>query len=352
MDKTLLMLVDRPIAFHRCFAEIGGSANAGLFLSQAVYWSFRTDDPEGWFWKTREEWKEETYLSRTEQETVRKTLKKAGFIEEKREGLPARLYFRINLNNITKALESIVGRKPANKTAGNPPTGQQETGQPAGGKPAIISETTSETTTETIRESRPASLSGSPSAQEASGEPSPAVPTLPAFDQQANFPATRRLELNHPPHRDPGGGSSPGGKVEAESGTAANGPAPSEDLTVESAGRGLLEELEAMAAGIRVSAERELGPAEVVRSGPLPPQGKPLSATDPVHQLADEFIQLLLKEYGDGLAFFQSRGIDLEASRIGLLHAVVENPERYRKIKDRRLFMRKWLLNERARLPV
>ncbi|WP_414756585.1 hypothetical protein [Anabaena sp. CCY 9910] len=60
-----------PIAFHRVYATIAGSACAGLFLSQAMYWDSRTDDPEGWFYKTYEQWTSETALSRYELDKIR-----------------------------------------------------------------------------------------------------------------------------------------------------------------------------------------------------------------------------------------------------------------------------------------
>lgn len=109
-----------------------------------------------------------------------------------------------------------------------------------------------------------------------------------------------------------------------------------------------------MAADIRASAEREFRPPGA--TGPSPPpdplQGLPFPANDPVRSLAADFMRLILQEFDEGYDTFRRRGLDLEASRTGLLCAVVENPERYGKIKDRRLYVRKWLLNERARRPV
>ncbi|MBT9160236.1 MAG: hypothetical protein DDT26_01511 [Dehalococcoidia bacterium] len=89
--------LDKPIAFHRSFSEVSGSVCAGIFLSQCVYWSKRTNDPDGWFYKSQSEWTEETTLSRREQESSRKRLKELGIIEEKKEGLPCRIYFRVNV---------------------------------------------------------------------------------------------------------------------------------------------------------------------------------------------------------------------------------------------------------------
>lgn len=136
-----LEALDRPIAFHRIFRRVGGSVNAALFLSQAHYWSQRLpDDREGWFYKSRDEWEEETTLSRYEQEGARKHLVKAGILEEKREGLPARLWFRVNHEVLAeKIVTALLGE--------NPPTGGRETNQPDGGKPTDIhTESTAEST--------------------------------------------------------------------------------------------------------------------------------------------------------------------------------------------------------------
>jgi hypothetical protein len=94
----------RPIAFQPVFSKIGGGALAGLFLSQAFYWDERTKDPDGWFYKTQDEWERETTLTRREQETVRRKLIERGLIEEQKRGLPCKLYYRLNRQNIIIAL--------------------------------------------------------------------------------------------------------------------------------------------------------------------------------------------------------------------------------------------------------
>lgn len=149
-------LLDRPIAFHRCLAELGGSVNAGLMLSQALYWAKRTKADNGWFWKTAEEWQEETYLTRTEQATARKQLKRLSCWQEDLRGVPAKLYYRIDFDELDKLLSQskslgilqpslqdsskLDNRNPENKIAGNLKT-------------FLLSETTTETTSETTTES-------------------------------------------------------------------------------------------------------------------------------------------------------------------------------------------------------
>lgn len=104
MDSNALkVLLDRPIAFHRCLAAISGSANAGLMLSQAIYWTPRGREAP-WFYKTQAEWFEETYLTRWEQEQARKLLRKAGLVEEVLKGVPARIHYRVDFDELARRL--------------------------------------------------------------------------------------------------------------------------------------------------------------------------------------------------------------------------------------------------------
>lgn len=144
---TIHEFLDRPIAFHRIFAKIGGSVNAGIFLSQAFYWSSRTKDPNGWFYKTQAEWEEETCLTRREQETARRNLRDAGILEEALAGIPARLFFRINVSAahakmIAHAkLNSLSMAESAKLDCTNPPSSDAQIRQTT-----ICTESTSEST--------------------------------------------------------------------------------------------------------------------------------------------------------------------------------------------------------------
>jgi len=115
--NLLQSLLDRPIAFHRCFVPIGGLVGA-VMLGQAIYWSKRTSNPDGWFYKTIGEWEEETGLTRFEQETAKRNLK--GILEIERRGIPARLYFRIDWNMLEKTLNNHSLLKSSNQECGNP----------------------------------------------------------------------------------------------------------------------------------------------------------------------------------------------------------------------------------------
>ena len=147
-DHVVKTLLQRPIAYHRAFTQITGKVSAGLMLSQAYYWTPRANQGDGWFFKTRDEWEEETGLSRSEQESARKRLVELGLLAEELRGMPGRLHFRVNFERILALLAEIPptgtsrrktrqqdGRIPANKSAENPPT-------------LLITETTTKTTSE------------------------------------------------------------------------------------------------------------------------------------------------------------------------------------------------------------
>jgi hypothetical protein len=101
-------ILDRPIAFHRSFIYLTGSINAALFLSQALYWAHRTTLPDRWFYKTGEDWQKETGLTRTQLETARKLLRKFKWYQEELRGLPARLYYRIDVIQMEEELRACL----------------------------------------------------------------------------------------------------------------------------------------------------------------------------------------------------------------------------------------------------
>lgn len=140
MNQLLRSFLRQPIAFHRPLVDATGSVLAALMLSQALYWRDKGWDRDGWFWKTQEEWQAETGMSRYEQETARKKLRKTGFWEEELRGAPARLYFRVDEEGLFQKLAIQYG--------GFPHTSMGESNNLVWGNPANITKTTSEITTE------------------------------------------------------------------------------------------------------------------------------------------------------------------------------------------------------------
>jgi hypothetical protein len=149
------LLTDRPIAYHPVIAKAVKSVTAGVFLSQFLYWTPRTKDPDGWIYKTQADIYEETALTRREQETARRILMDKGVLEEKKKGVPCRLYFRVNM----AALVNLLGEEadlPHPQDGGNRHPGMAENDSPecpkAPDKDGQTQQTINKNTENTIQE--------------------------------------------------------------------------------------------------------------------------------------------------------------------------------------------------------
>ena len=107
--ELLLAVFDMPVTFHRCLVPVAGGVTAALMLSQAI-WLTETVDPasDGWFMCSQEQWAQETGLTRWEQETARRALRRAGLLVERRLGMPAKLWFRVCPGAVMRALQASV----------------------------------------------------------------------------------------------------------------------------------------------------------------------------------------------------------------------------------------------------
>jgi len=181
---TYMRLMDRPIAYHRVFADVTGSVTAAVFLSQAQYWQLRVpshdqdgNPRDGYFYKSIEEWTEETRLTYREQAAARKVLRSLGVLDEEKRGVPARLYFKVDFEALMAACvsaserasnfdESTVKRDKKGKFSkvsalrktGVPPAGKQgcrAAGDKAAAGRLAITETSSEKTSESSSINKP-----------------------------------------------------------------------------------------------------------------------------------------------------------------------------------------------------
>ena len=110
--ELLLEVFDMPVSFHRCLVPVAGGVTPALMLSQAI-WTTQTLEPseDGWFLRSQEQWTQETGLTRWEQETARRALRQVGLLEERRVGMPAKLWFRVCPNAILRALQASVDQR-------------------------------------------------------------------------------------------------------------------------------------------------------------------------------------------------------------------------------------------------
>lgn len=103
----LTELAGSAVAVYPAFRRVLGlSASAAQFLSQAVYWTEKTSG--GWFYKTEAEWEAEIGLAPDEVRDARKNLKAFGILDEQRKGIPAKMFFRINVDVLMAALAGDV----------------------------------------------------------------------------------------------------------------------------------------------------------------------------------------------------------------------------------------------------
>ncbi len=117
LNRLKALLDGDYITYFPSLTPVCGSHKAAAMLSVALSWTrnWLRHHPErdGWFWKNRTEWQRETCLSRHEQASARRALVAAGLIEEARRGMPARLYFRVDLDQLaTRLADSIQASLP------------------------------------------------------------------------------------------------------------------------------------------------------------------------------------------------------------------------------------------------
>jgi hypothetical protein len=115
--RALLETEGRVVVFRRSLAQICGEDQvAGLFLNQCLYWTDRTTDEDGWFFKSQKEWHRELLLTRHQLDRVRTLLRSKGFIEEKLCGnAPPVIHYRVKL----EVVESAVGRLAGDRHVGH-----------------------------------------------------------------------------------------------------------------------------------------------------------------------------------------------------------------------------------------
>lgn len=106
---SILDILDRPIAYHRVFVTLTGSVKGAVLLSQAVYWQKRAKQADGWWYKTAEEWQEETGLTRHEQDKARKDCEK--YLKSDLRGVPATNYWKVDEDALSADL--LAGKQQA-----------------------------------------------------------------------------------------------------------------------------------------------------------------------------------------------------------------------------------------------
>lgn len=137
-----------------------GDHLAALLLSQILYWQDRTDDPNGWFSKSYEDWDEELGLTETQVKRLIRGDKRTKTPMFKLEDIgvetklsrakayngAATMHYRVNLE-VFEALVLSNARNPA--LSGNDDLSNAQNDDPSNAR-NVITETTAEITTEVI----------------------------------------------------------------------------------------------------------------------------------------------------------------------------------------------------------
>lgn len=95
-------LNERPIAFFPIYADITGTVNAALLLSQLMYWHTAMKGKE--FYKTDDQIMQETRLGSKQLINAKAILEEKVLISIERKGVPAKSFYTIHLQNIKDAI--------------------------------------------------------------------------------------------------------------------------------------------------------------------------------------------------------------------------------------------------------
>jgi len=102
------------VSYHPLLATVTGNVKAALLLSHAISWSryvhFSQPGRDAWFWLRATDWQEGSGLTVREQATARNILKGMGILEEKRIGVPARNWYRLDLEKLGRMVAESTGR--------------------------------------------------------------------------------------------------------------------------------------------------------------------------------------------------------------------------------------------------
>jgi len=136
-DKTLVLC---PTVFVRL---LGSDHKAAILLSQILYWSDKTKDPDGWFYKSYADWQLETGLSEAQVRRIvngdvrvkgaQVTLRDLGvetlLKKVKHTGAPT-LHYRINQAQFLSALHTFLGQGDSSQCAESNPSNAEDEASP------------------------------------------------------------------------------------------------------------------------------------------------------------------------------------------------------------------------------
>ncbi len=96
----------KPVLYIGGLGAVLG-VNAGVLLSQLLYWHGKGKDKSGWVYKTAADIQAETGLTRSNQETAITKLRRYKIIDYKLAQVPAKRHFKVNLEMLHNVLPSL-----------------------------------------------------------------------------------------------------------------------------------------------------------------------------------------------------------------------------------------------------
>jgi hypothetical protein len=110
----VLDLFDEPIMFRRIYVDLTGSVTAALWLSHLLSSDESlkyVDTARRWFEIPLDQISETTGLTRFEQESARKRLRDLSILDERRVGMPAKLQFAINHEELARKIKCLSDKR-------------------------------------------------------------------------------------------------------------------------------------------------------------------------------------------------------------------------------------------------
>lgn len=105
MSEVILGL-EKPIAFSAPLARALGGIEEAIFVQQLYYWMQRAGRSDGFVYKSKKEWEQETTLTRRKLDRVRKKLENQGIIETKvlKANKAPTLHYKLNIGIVQNVL--------------------------------------------------------------------------------------------------------------------------------------------------------------------------------------------------------------------------------------------------------
>ena len=97
------------LVIPKIYLQLTGDLNSALILSQCIFWSDKGGRKDGYIYKTKAEWENETSLTRHEFDSAKNRLVESGFVDfqVKRANGHGTLHFKVDTDKLMQALRTV-----------------------------------------------------------------------------------------------------------------------------------------------------------------------------------------------------------------------------------------------------